>query len=115
GGFVTIYSDITERKRAEEEIRAARDTAERALQELQTAQASLLHAQKMAALGQLTAGIAHEIKNPLNFVNNFADLSVELLEELKETAEPGIASLSDDTRAEIDEIVGMLTGNLAKA
>jgi two-component system, NtrC family, sensor kinase len=67
GGFVLIYSDITERKRAEEQIRAARDTAERALQELQTAQASLLHAQKMAALGQLTAGIAHEIKNPLNF------------------------------------------------
>ena len=51
GGFVMIYSDITERKRAEEEIRAARDTAERALQELKTTQASLLHAQKMAALG----------------------------------------------------------------
>ncbi len=73
GGFVLIYSDITERKRAEAEIRAARDTAERALQELKTTQASLLHAQKMAALGQLTAGIAHEIKNPLNFVNNFAE------------------------------------------
>jgi PAS domain S-box-containing protein len=114
GGFVLIYSDITERKRAEEEIRAARDTAEKALQELQAAQASLLHAQKMAALGQLTAGIAHEIKNPLNFVNNFAGLSVELLDELKETAAPGVASLGDDTRAEIDEIVGMLTGNLEK-
>src|SRR5207248_5522508 len=85
GGFVLIYSDITERKRAEAQIRAARDAAEKALQELQAAQASLLHAQKMAALGQLTAGIAHEIKNPLNFVNNFADLSIELLDELKET------------------------------
>src|SRR5207253_5492965 len=114
GGFVTTYSDSTERKRAEEEIRTARDTAERALQELKTTQASLLHAQKMAALGQLTAGIAHEIKNPLNFVNNFADLSVELLGELKETAAPAITSLADDTRAEIDEIVGMLTGNLEK-
>jgi len=72
GGLVLIYSDITERKRAEAEIRAARDAAERALRELQAAQASLVHAQKMAALGQLTAGIAHEIKNPLNFVNNFA-------------------------------------------
>src|SRR6516162_8661104 len=59
GGFVLIYADITERNRAEAEIRAARDAAERALRELQAAQASLLHAQKMAALGQLTAGIAH--------------------------------------------------------
>jgi signal transduction histidine kinase len=114
GGFVLIYGDITERKRGEEEIRAARDTAERALRELQTAQASLLHAQKMAALGQLTAGIAHEIKNPLNFVNNFAGLSIELLDELKTAAGPGIATLDDDTRAEIDETVGMLTSNLDK-
>jgi PAS domain S-box-containing protein len=114
GGFVVIYSDVTERKRAEAEIRAARDTAERALQELQTAQASLVHAQKMAALGQLTAGIAHEIKNPLNFVNNFAELSGELLQELRETTAPVTAALDDDTRAEVDEIVDMLRGNLSK-
>jgi signal transduction histidine kinase len=114
GGFVVIYSDVTERKRAEAEIRAARDTAERALQELQNAQASLVHAQKMAALGQLTAGIAHEIKNPLNFVNNFADLSVELLDEIKESAEPALATLGPDKRAEIDETIAMVTGNLAK-
>ena len=68
----------------------------------------------MASLGQLTAGIAHEIKNPLNFVNNFAGLSVELLDELKETAAPAIAGLAEDERADIDEIVGMLTGNLER-
>jgi GAF domain-containing protein len=105
GGFVLIYSDITERKRAEAEISAARDAAEKALRELQTAQASLLHSQKMAALGQLTAGIAHEIKNPLNFVNNFADLSVELLDELKEAV---------DHSDEVDDTIGMLAGNLTK-
>jgi signal transduction histidine kinase len=114
GGFVLIYSDITERKRAEAEIRAARDAAERALGELKTAQASLIQAEKMASLGQLTAGIAHEIKNPLNFVNNFAGLSVELLHELKETAAPAIAGLAADERGDVDEIVAMLTGNLEK-
>src|SRR6202011_4249266 len=114
GGFVLIYSDVTERKQAEAQIRAARDAAEHALQELKAAQASLLHAQKMAALGQLTAGIAHEIKNPLNFVNNFADLSVELLDELKETTAPAVAALGEDKRAEVDETIEMLTGNLEK-
>jgi PAS domain S-box-containing protein len=114
GGFVLIYSDITERKRAEEQIHAARDAAEAAYRDLKGAQASLVQAEKMASLGQLTAGIAHEIKNPLNFVNNFADLSVELLDELKETTAPALAALGPDKRADIDEVVGMLTGNLEK-
>jgi signal transduction histidine kinase len=113
GGFVLIYSDITERKRAEEAIRAARDAAEKALRELQMAQASLVHAQKMAALGQVTAGIAHEIKNPLNFVNNFAALSVELLDELKEAAR-AVGALDPGKRAEIVETIRVLTGNLEK-
>ena len=113
GGFVLIYADITERKRAEEAIRIARDAAETALHELQIAQASLVHAQKMAALGQVTAGIAHEIKNPLNFVNNFAGLSVELLDELK-NATRALGALDPGQRAEIVETIGMLTGNLEK-
>jgi signal transduction histidine kinase len=114
GGFVLIYSDITERKRSEAEIHAARDAAEAAYRDLKAAQANLIQAEKMASLGQLTAGIAHEIKNPLNFVNNFAGLSVELLDELKETAAPAIDTLSQDKRAEIDETINMLTGNLEK-
>jgi len=114
GGFVLIYSDITQRKRAEEAIRAARDAAETALHELQMAQASLVHAQKMAALGQVTAGIAHEIKNPLNFVNNFAGLSVELLDKLKEAAALSTGTLDPAKRAEILETIRTVTGNLEK-
>jgi len=113
GGFVLIFADITERKRAEEAIRAARDAAETALRELQATQASLVHAQKMAALGQVTAGIAHEIKNPLNFVNNFAGLSVELLDELKEAAR-AVSGLDPAKCAEIVETTRLLTGNLEK-
>lgn len=114
GGFVLIYSDVTQQRRAEEAIRQARDAAETALKELKTAQASLVHAEKMASLGQLTAGIAHEIKNPLNFVNNFATLSVELLDELKETAAPALETLDGERRAEVDETIELLSGNLGK-
>jgi signal transduction histidine kinase len=64
--------------------------------------------------GPGSAGIAHEIKNPLNFVDNFAGLSVELLDELKESAAPGLAALDEDKRAEIDETIRMLTSNLEK-
>jgi two-component system, NtrC family, sensor kinase len=112
GGFVLIYSDVTERKRAEEAIRAARDAAETALGDLQMAQASLVQAQKMAALGQLTAGIAHEIKNPLNFVNNFSGLSVELIDELQGTLVRVQADAN--TRSEIADLADTLRDNLAK-
>jgi signal transduction histidine kinase len=73
-----------------------------------------VHAQKMAALGQVTAGIAHEIKTPLNFVNNFAGLSVELLDELKDAAAKAVGALDPGKRAEIVETIRMLTGNLEK-
>jgi PAS domain S-box-containing protein len=112
GGYVLIYADITKRKQAEEAIRAARDAAEAALRDLQAAQASLVHAQKMAALGQLTAGIAHEIKNPLNFVNNFSALSVELTDELNEVLKH--AAFADKIRPEVDELTSLLKDNLGK-
>jgi len=114
GSLVSVYTDVTDLKRRQQELEQAKEAAELALAQLRAAQQQLVLQQKMASLGQLTAGIAHEIKNPLNFVNNFADLSVELLDELKETVRPTIAALGDDKRAEVDEVVDMLTGNLAK-
>jgi two-component system NtrC family sensor kinase len=82
------------------------------LEELRTAQNRLVQTEKLASLGQLTAGIAHEIKNPLNFVNNFSAVSVELLDELQQ-ALPRTA-FDDNTRGEIEELAGMLRGNLEK-
>ena len=84
----------------------------KSLEDLRTAQDRLVQTEKLASLGQLTAGIAHEIKNPLNFVNNFSGISVELIEELEDT----LASVKADekTRAEIRELTGTLRGNLER-
>ena len=79
---------------------------------LRGAQDRLVQTEKLASLGQLTAGIAHEIKNPLNFVNNFSTVSAELVDELSEVLKP--AALDDKTRKEIDELTDMLKGNLEK-
>ena len=84
----------------------------KSLEELRTAQDRLIQTEKLASLGQLTAGIAHEIKNPLNFVNNFAALSVELVGELDDVLKP--AALDNETREETGELTHMLKGNLEK-
>lgn len=88
-----------------------RDLA-KSLDDLRAAQDRLIQTEKLASLGQLTAGIAHEIKNPLNFVNNFAALSTELMDELNEVLAP--VSLPNDLRSEVDELTGMLKDNLQK-
>jgi signal transduction histidine kinase len=82
------------------------------LNNLRATQDRLVQTQKLASLGQLTAGIAHEIKNPLNFVNNFSGLSAELIDELQDALK-GI-SLNDKARAEIKELTETLKNNLDK-
>jgi GAF domain-containing protein len=84
----------------------------KSLEDLRTTQDRLVQTEKLASLGQLTAGIAHEIKNPLNFVNNFSAVSVELIDELREAL--GGAHLDSKLRAEIAGIADMLQGNLDK-
>jgi len=112
GGAVGVFTEITDLKRAEEDAQAAREEAEHALVALREAQESLVHAEKMASLGQLTAGIAHEIKNPLNFVNNFAETSVELIEELAGLLAPLVRTLDGGARAGIDDLLTTLTSDL---
>ena len=103
-----------ENARLFQEARRARTAAEAALADLRRAQDRLVQSEKMASLGQLTAGIAHEIKNPLNFVNNFAELSVDLLDELHDAVAPDKLAIANDLRAEIDELTATLKGNLEK-
>jgi len=113
-GYRGSASDITEAIVNEQVIRQAKDQAERALDELQRAQNNLVQAEKLALLGQLVAGIAHEIKNPLNFINNFADLSAELVDELREILEKALATLDEDERSDAHDLMWTLVDNLKK-
>ena len=95
-----------------DEVQARTRELAKSLDDLRTAQDRLIQTEKLASLGQLTAGIAHEIKNPLNFVNNFAALSAELTDELKDVLKPAV--LDETIRAEVDELTGLMKDNLAK-
>jgi signal transduction histidine kinase len=95
-----------------EEVQARTRDLAQSLEDLRAAQDRLVQTEKLASLGQLTAGIAHEIKNPLNFVNNFSSLSAELIDEVKELLER--ETLTDKGRQELDELTGLLTDNLGK-
>src|SRR5579862_3103982 len=94
------------------ELRQRTDDLTQSLEELRTAQDRLVQTEKLASLGQLTAGIAHEIKNPLNFVNNFSSLSVELIGELQE--ELAKVKVDDSAREEITDLAETLKANLSK-
>jgi len=93
------------------ELTQQRETLQETVKELQAMQAQLVQQEKLASLGELTAGIAHEIQNPLNFVNNFSEVSAELLDELK--AGP-LQTLQESDKAYAGEIIQDLTKNLQK-
>jgi signal transduction histidine kinase len=95
-----------------DEVQARTEELAASLDELRTAQDRLVQTEKLASLGQLTAGIAHEIKNPLNFVNNFSALSAELVDELNDALKPAV--LNDKTRQEVGDLTQMLKDNLQK-
>lgn len=106
-----------ERARALEEaekLKVAYDALEEAHQNLKATQAQLIQAEKLASLGQLTAGIAHEIKNPLNFILNFASLSAELVDELAEELQASKQALKADTYELVEEILSDLKSNAEK-
>lgn len=95
-------------ERLEQQVAERTADLTKSLEDLKMTQSQLIQSEKMASLGELTAGIAHEIQNPLNFVNNFSDVSVELLQELKEELDKGeleeVAAIADDVSQNLEKI-----------
>jgi signal transduction histidine kinase len=114
--LVTTFADqaaiAIENVRLFDEVQTRTRELAKSLDDLRTTQDRLVQTQKLASLGQLTAGIAHEIKNPLNFVNNFSGVSAELIEELQDTLKG--MPLDDKARADINELTGTLKSNFDK-
>ena len=104
--------NLVEQQRAELERTNAE--LERTYADLQNAQDQIVTQGKLAALGELTAGVAHEIRNPLNFINNFSEASGELLEELKEILEEIGDDVDDEQMEYIEEVTGDIAVNMVR-
>ncbi len=116
-----LHEELSERVKAQMELQVASEEVrrknlelEKNLERIKAMQDQIVMQEKMASLGSLTAGIAHEIKNPLNFVINFSDLTVDLANEIKEELESHREKFDDDTWSYIEEILGDLASNAAK-
>jgi two-component system NtrC family sensor kinase len=106
---IMLEESIQDLEKKRKDVESSHEALEKTLEELKAAQAQLIQSEKMASLGELTAGIAHEIQNPLNFVNNFSEVSNELLDEMKTELDEGntgeAKSLADDVKQNLEKIL----------